>query len=318
MPSIDRVCLPVIRDLRNLGLDAKPPESGAPGDPGLYGPGSEVWRVGRERVLLAGGAAALLLQLAHPLVAAAVADHSSFRRDPFERLRATLDAVLAISFGDREQARRAAAAVTATHRRVRGVLAEPVGRYPAGTPYRATDPGLALWVHATLVFAALESYSSLVEPLGPQRRERYYQEAKRFAGLFGVTDAVLPGDYTDFHEYWRSMIAGSELAAGPAARDLAAAVLRPPVTAVLRPALGPLRTFTAGLLPERIRREFGLVAGAPGRSTFSLIRGTIRLGVRAAPPSVRYWPHYRAAVARMAAAGDGNNRGDRAGLFGAR
>ncbi len=32
--------------------------------------------VGRERVLLAAGPAALLLQLAHPLVAAGVAEHS--------------------------------------------------------------------------------------------------------------------------------------------------------------------------------------------------------------------------------------------------
>jgi uncharacterized protein (DUF2236 family) len=318
MPWIDLAGLPVLRDLRNLGLDAKPPEGGIPGDPGLYGPGSEVWRVGRERVLLAGGAAALLLQLAHPLVAAAVADHSSFRQDPFERLRATLDAVLAISFGDREQAHRSAAAVSATHRRVRGVLADPVGRYPAGTPYRASDPGLALWVHATLVFAALESYSSLVEPLGPRRRERYYQEAKRFAGLFGVPDAMLPVRYVDFQEYWRSMVAGPDLSAGPAARDLAAAVLKPPVTAMLRPALAPLRAFTAGLLPERIRREFGLAADEPGRSLFSLIRSTIRSGVRIAPPSVRYWPHYRVARARLAAAGVGNNRGDRARPFRAR
>jgi uncharacterized protein (DUF2236 family) len=318
MPSIGLARLPILRDLRNLGLDAKPPEMGVPGDPGLYGPGSEVWRVGRERVLLAGGAAALLLQLAHPLVAAGVADHSSFRRDPFQRLRATLDAVLAISFGDREQARRAAAAVSATHRRVRGVLADPVGPYPVGTPYRATDPGLALWVHATLVFAALESYSSLVEPLGLGRRERYYQEAKRFARLFGVTDEVLPAGYADFQEYWRSMVAGPDLAAGPVARELAAAVLRPPVTAVLTPALSPLRTFTAGLLPERIRREFGFAAGEPRRSTLSLIRGTIQLGVRVAPRSVRYWPHYRVALERMAATASGNNRGDRAGLFRAR
>src|SRR6059058_4391825 len=105
---------------RRIGVP--PPEPGEPGDPGLFGPGSMVWRIGRERALLLGGPAALLLQLAHPLVAAGVAAHSDFRRDPFARLRATLDSVLTISYGDRSQAEAAAEAVAATHRRVRGRL----------------------------------------------------------------------------------------------------------------------------------------------------------------------------------------------------
>src|SRR5438034_10910524 len=100
-----------------IGLDLPPLERGRPRDPGLFGPGSEVWTVGRERILLLGGPAALLLQLAHPLVAAGVADHSGFMADPFERLRATLDATLRVSFGDREQVQEAAARVAATHRR---------------------------------------------------------------------------------------------------------------------------------------------------------------------------------------------------------
>src|SRR5438093_12192393 len=91
------------RDLLGLRL-----EPGQAGDPGLFGPGSVVWRVGRERVLLAGGPAALLLQLAHPLVAEGVAAHSGFEREPLQRLMATLDATLTITFGDRAQAEAAA------------------------------------------------------------------------------------------------------------------------------------------------------------------------------------------------------------------
>ena len=56
---------------------------------GLYGPASEAWRLNREAMLLLGaGPRALLLQIAHPLVAAGVADHCDFRTDPWRRLRA--------------------------------------------------------------------------------------------------------------------------------------------------------------------------------------------------------------------------------------
>src|SRR5438093_7825050 len=112
---------------RRLGVPSPPP-GGTAGDPGLFGPASMLWRVGRERVLLAGGPAALLLQLAHPLVAAGVAAHSDFRLDPLARLRATMFAVLAISFGDLEQAESAATAIRAVHGRVTGRLGRPVGR----------------------------------------------------------------------------------------------------------------------------------------------------------------------------------------------
>src|SRR5438270_2462341 len=133
------------RVLGHVGLDLPPLGAGAPGDPGLFGPQSMIWNVARERVLVAAGPAALLMQLAHPLVAAGVAAHSDFRRDPFARLRSTLDATLKISFGDTAQAHRAATRVMTVHRRVRGRLGERVGRFPAGTTYDATDPRLAMW-----------------------------------------------------------------------------------------------------------------------------------------------------------------------------
>src|SRR5438876_12435031 len=106
-------------------------------DSGLFPADSVARRVDRELFLLAGGAAALLLQVAHPLVAAGVSEHSDFPQKAFTRLRSTLDATLRITFGDREQAERAAARVRATHARVRGSLGDAVGSYPAGTPYEA-------------------------------------------------------------------------------------------------------------------------------------------------------------------------------------
>ncbi|HVF13133.1 MAG TPA: oxygenase MpaB family protein, partial [Acidimicrobiales bacterium] len=113
--------------------------AGKDGDPGVIGADGPVWRIAREKAILAGGPAALLLQVAHPLVAAGVVNHSDFESDPLGRLRHTLDSLLTVVFGDRAQAETAVAVVAAVHRPVRGVSG-------TGAAYRADDPELALWV----------------------------------------------------------------------------------------------------------------------------------------------------------------------------
>jgi uncharacterized protein (DUF2236 family) len=232
-------------------------------------------------------------------VAAAVADHSRFAQDPFERLRATMDAVLAISFGDGAQARAAASRVGATHRRVKGSLPEAVGSFGAGSAYDASDPELAMWVHATLVHTALEAFALLVGPLSASERSAYYREAKRFARLFGVPARTMPSDYAAFRGYFRRLAEGSILAVGPAARRLAGPVLRPPLPAFLRPAAGATRVLTAGLLPAPVRTAFGLPWTALDRARFGVIARSTRIAVCLLPPAVRYWPHYRQAERRM-------------------
>ena len=107
---------------------------------GLYGPESEAWALNREAMLLLGaGPRALLLQLAHPLVAAGVAEHSDFRSDPWTRLQGTLRSYLTIVFGTGTAARAEIRRLNRFHRTI------------TGPGYRARDPDLSLWVHATLV-----------------------------------------------------------------------------------------------------------------------------------------------------------------------
>ena len=162
------------------------PEPGTPGDPGVFEPGSVAWRVNGERAMLVGGGRALLLQLAHPAVAAAVAAHSDFPAEPYTRLWRTLEAMLAVSFGDTAQSRAAAERVNAVHRTV------------SGPSYDATDPDLLLWVHATLVDSALVVYERFVGPLGADERDAYYADMRRQAALFEVPEAVLPRDLPSF------------------------------------------------------------------------------------------------------------------------
>jgi uncharacterized protein (DUF2236 family) len=290
----------VARKLVGTGLDLPPLEAGEAGDPGLFGPGSMVWRVARERVILAAGPAALLMQIAHPLVAAGVVDHSGFRRDPFQRLRATLGATLRITFGDHPQARDAGRAVAAVHGRVKGQLRTTVGRFPAGEPYLAGDPELALWVYATLIGTSIEAYERLVAPLCPEDRERHYQEAKPFGRLFGVGDDILPASHAEFRRYFERMIDGPDLAVGEDAAALTGGILRPTLPGLTGASLPLMRMMTASLLPARLRTEFRLSWSGSDRAMAAWATRSIRTGVRLVPAGLRYWPHYRVALRRMA------------------
>lgn len=285
-------------DTARASLFPSPPPEGVRGDPGLFGPSSTVWRVARERALLLGGQASLLLQLAHPLIAAAVAAQSGFRSDPLRRLRQTLDATLTITFGDSSQAHAAAGRVAAVHRRVHGVLSFECGGHPAGTGYDARDPGLGLWVHATLVVMALKVHTTFVGPLGPEDRARYYEESKRFAAMFGVTPDVMPATYADFGAYVGSMLQGPSLEVCREARTLGDEILRPGALARLGWAFALGRAVTAGLLPERFRVSYDLPWGLRKRSAFEAMGATSRLSLLATPARLRYWPHYLEACER--------------------
>jgi uncharacterized protein (DUF2236 family) len=260
-----------------------------------------MWHVWREKILLLGGPTALLLQLAHPLIAAGVAAHSSFRDDPLRRLRSTLDATLTVIFGDRQQALTAAARVGKLHQRVQGRLPVASGCFPAGTVYRASDPQLALWVHATLVKVALDVTDQFVSSLSRDQRADFYQQSKPFAMLFGVTEEVLPDSYVAFEAYLRRMVEGSELAIDQTTKELAAAVLDGYMLGPLRPPAATTRLLTAGLLPPRFQEGFGLAWGRREQQRYVVLRGVLRTVARSLPPTLRFWPHYVVGLRRVAA-----------------
>jgi uncharacterized protein (DUF2236 family) len=264
-----------------------------------------VWRIGRERVLLAAGPAALLLQLAHPLVAAGVAEHTDFAGDPMRRLRGTLDATLTVVFGDRQQAHAAAARVGRQHRTVIGRSPVPVGRFPAGTPYRAGDPELARWVHATLVWTAVELHDQFVVPLPRARRAAYLAGMSTFGRLFGVPDRLLFTDYDRFENYMHSMDADGVLEVGPHARAAAAQILTAGATNLPRPlpaaASRAARLLAAGLLPPRLRAGYQLPWGPREQAAYTGVGRASRTALRGLPPQLRFWSHYLVAQQRLRA-----------------
>lgn len=276
------------------------PPAGTAGDPGLFGPGSAAWRLGRERLLLAGGPAALLLQVAHPLVAAGVAAHSDVGHDPARRLRGTLDATLTVTFGDAEQVRSAAATVARRHRPVRGRLVTATGPFPAGTPYRADDPSLAQWVLATLTWTAVRVVEALLGPLPAATRDGYSADARHFGALFGADPADVPASWAALDRYVHRT-AQTTLVVDARAAQLARQVLAPdpPVLpAPLRP-LGPL--LAAALLPPPIREAYALPWSRPRQAAFASLCRASRRATPLLPDQVRFWPHYLAAQRRLTA-----------------
>jgi len=257
------------------GLSDPPPP-----DEGLFRRGCWLRRVSAEPVLLFGGGRALLLEIAHPLVAAGVAEHSSYRSDPFGRLQRTLEAMSAIVFRDRSAALAAARAVERAHARVIGVLAEPAGRFSSGTPYSGRDPELMLWVWATLVDTALAVYEHFVEALEIGARRAYYADHRSVVRVLGVPDALVPPSWEAFRAWFDAMLESDALAVTPTARAIAASVLEP---AAALAGAARLRLITAGLLPPRLREGFGLVWDDASAAKLEALGASVRALRRSAP-----------------------------------
>jgi uncharacterized protein (DUF2236 family) len=254
----------------------------------LFRPDSVTWRINQEPALLLGGGRALLMQLAHPGVAAGVAEHSDFRRRPLDRLMRTLELTLALTFGTRAEALAAAQQINAVHQRIHG------------NGYSATDPRLLLWVHATLIDSALVTYTEFVGPVAAADQEAYYQEAKLIGGLLGLANSRYPGSLSEFETYVAQMLTGSELMVDTRARELARAVLRPNVQRVPPPLFRPLEAITAGLLPASLRLDYELPWGRLEKLGFGAVRGALPRTLRVLPRRFRQVPPARTARTRAA------------------
>lgn len=223
---------------------------------GYFSDDSAIRRIGRESVLMLGGPRALLMQAAHPLVAAGIVDHSRYGEEPWRRLARTMAALYTIVFGTQAEGDRMGEITRAAHRRVRGSR--------DGRAYAAADPDLMLWVHSTLVDTGLALYELYVRPLQPAEAEEFYEQMQMVAHVFGVPDDVHPPTLAAFRSYQRDLIESGTVRVGDDARAVAATVLSPPVPLPLRPALRLLAAQTAGLLPVELREQYGIRRPLPG------------------------------------------------------
>jgi uncharacterized protein (DUF2236 family) len=259
----------------------------------LFSPDCELWRVDREMALLMAGGRALLMQLAHPMIAAGVAQHSDFANDAIGRLQRTMSAMWSIGFEERSKAEAALQRVNRLHQGVRGVV--PANELKLGArAYFALDQQLLLWVHATLIDSALVGYQAFVGPLSRAAMCRYYDDSKRLAELFKIRPEMVPGCLLDFESYMRRMLTGDAISVGPTALRLARDILYPRPL-LFRPG-GPLfRLVTAGLLPDDLRRGYGLAWNDARERRLRLFGRIVRGFLPRLPAQLRIVPQARRA-----------------------
>lgn len=258
------------------------------------------WKINREMIVVAGWGRAVLLQLAHPAVAAGVHQHSSFRGSLFSslrRLQSTVSAMLSLAFGDTEQMITTAAGINMIHDRVRGHVPAPLRAAQPGCEarreYSAHDPHLQRWVHATLVESIPLTYELLVGPLSPEERDRYCAEAAIMEPLLGMPPGLLPREWAQLDTYMRQMLSGGTIVVSDTSRALARAVLWPPQWYLMWPAFRTLQLLTIGSLPRAIRDAYGFEWNERDVRRFARCTALLRASRRLLPPLVREWPMAR-------------------------
>lgn len=268
-------------------------------------PGDEppvAWKINAEVVVLLGWTPAILMQFAHPLVAAGVDQHSSFALAPrakLRRLESTLDAMFGLTFGTPAEAHAAADRINTIHHRVHGVARESAGVFPQGTEYSAHDPDLLRWVHATLIDSLLRTYELFVGPLSRAEKDRYCAEAAAVTPLLGIPEGYLPESTAELERYMDRMMASGHIVVGETARKLSHELLdSSPFPRVVWPAFRFMRFAAIGLLRPEVRAAYGFGWSRRDEISLRLCALLVRRLVPFVPRIVRHWPAARAAYRR--------------------
>jgi uncharacterized protein (DUF2236 family) len=247
---------------------------------GIFGPDSVTWRLGGDLGVFLGGGRAALLQLAHPMVAHAIDHHSRTRADVLGRFRRTFRHVFAMTFGELDDAIRAAQRVHHIHTRVQGEIAEPIGSFAAGTRYHANDADALRWVHATLADTTIVVRQRLGAQLSRFELDRYTQEMNRFAALFGIPDTLMI----------------PTLAVAPCAREMATFLIGRE-SRVQSPLGRVTEALAAAMLPSALVEQFGL------RRSDTIVAAAFAVGApiyNRLPARVTAIPAHAAATRRLA------------------
>lgn len=265
---------------------------------GLFGPDSITWRINREAALFLGAGRAALLQLAHPWVAAALAEHSTVMSRPIARFHKTFRIIFTMVFGSLAQATAAARHLHTLHTRIQGEMPEDVAQYQQGSHYQANEVAALRWVFATLVESAVMAHDAVLPPLTESEREEYYAESCVLAGLFGIPPQALPESWEAFAAYNREICASGALGVGAGARAMAHNLLAGAGSWIHPPRW--YRAVTTMWLPPRFRDEFGLAFGMPERRSAERALRVLRGLYSRLPGAMRFAGPWREAESRLA------------------
>jgi uncharacterized protein (DUF2236 family) len=261
-------------------------------------PGGITWTIAGERLSLLAWPRAILLQIAHPLVAAGVAQHSGFRSSPlapFARLHATVGAMRQLTFGTDDEAAAVIRRILGVHDRVNGTLREGAGTHAGGSRYSAHDPALLLWVHATLLDSHVRILEQVLRPFTPDERDRYCREAAVFASALGVVPDDVPRTWQQLQDLIAAEIESGRVTVGADARALAPAIVRPPIGRLVWPLRHAGELLTVGSLPPAIREGYGFAWNATRDRRCQRLLATLRRLRALSPDAFARWPEARGA-----------------------
>ena len=259
-------------------------------------PGGITWTIAGERLALLAWPRAILLQLAHPLVAAGVAQHSGFRASPFApfaRLHATVGAMRQLTFGTDDEAEAVVRRILGIHDRVNGTLREAAGTHAGGTRYSAHDPALLLWVHATLLDSHVRILEQVLRPFTPDERDRYCRETATFAVVLGATPDDVPRTWQGLQDFIDAQIESGSVTVGADARTLGPAILRPPFGRLVWPLQYAGELVTVGSLPAAIRDGYGFTWNARRERRRQRMLAMLRALRPLMPDLFARWPEAR-------------------------
>ena len=264
---------------------------------GFFGPGSVTWRVNRESAVFLGAGRAALLQLAHPWVAAALAQHSNLLHDAIGRFHSTFRVIYTMLFGTRSQALEASKHLYQRHTSIRGELPGNVGLHRRGDHYEANEVAALRWVYATLVESAILAYEFVLPPLSLSDREQYYAESGRMAALFGIPLESLPPSWAAFTSYTAEMFDSQQLGVDVGALALSRSVLSGAGTRLHPPHW--YRALTAYWMPQRLRVAFELPFTAQEQRSVEWAAGWLPRLYPYIPGRLRYVGPFYEAEARL-------------------
>lgn len=277
--------------LRQLQSDTVRPAEG------IFGLRSVSWRVNREAALFLAAGRAALLQLAHPWVAAAIAEHSRTLKDPSGRFHQTFRTMFTLIFAPLENAIETSQRLYRRHSTIRGTLPEANGRFAEATPYEANELSALRWVYATLVDSALVAYELVLPKLSAADTEQYFQESKRTAAMFGISRDSLPQNWQEFRLYFDSILLSDELGVSTTARYLAQQLQEGAGLRVRTPLW--YHALTISLLPTRLQQEFHFSFGGRERRAVSRSLRLLRSVYPHLPATFRFVGPYNEALSRL-------------------
>lgn len=225
---------------------------------GLYGPDSMMWKLSKNFLPFAWGAGrTLLLQTAHPWVTAGIDEHSIVREDPMQRFRRTFSNIAVMMYGSMPQVMASANLVHKSHNHITGKIPYEAGAFRKDSEYRANEVNAMIWVHATLWETLVKEYEAFERPLSREEKNRFYEETKLFAMLFGIPKESLPADWDAFMAYNEAMWDSPQLTVTANARRLKDDLFDARSVFLIVP-LWAQETISAAELPPRVREGYGM------------------------------------------------------------